>query len=76
MNATAKPDALDRRIVSPAPAPARVISTSTTMPGSPAATATIDGKRLPAPDPAFGGVIRQEALQSKAWAVVPCRPIR
>jgi arylsulfatase A-like enzyme len=35
--------------------------------GSPAATTTIDGKQLPAPDPAFGGVIKDDALQSKAW---------
>jgi arylsulfatase A-like enzyme len=31
------------------------------------ATATIDGEQLPAPDPKFGGVIKDEALQSKAW---------
>jgi arylsulfatase len=36
-------------------------------PGSPAATATISGKQLPAPSPAFGGVIQQDALQSKPW---------
>ena len=35
--------------------------------GSPSATTTIDGKQLPAPDPEFGGVIKQDALQSKAW---------
>jgi hypothetical protein len=35
--------------------------------GSPAATTTIDGKQLPPPDPQFGGVIRQDALQSEAW---------
>ena len=35
--------------------------------GSPSATTTIDGKQLPAPDPAFGGVIKQGALESKAW---------
>ncbi|PSC05983.1 arylsulfatase [Alsobacter soli] len=36
-------------------------------PGSPDATRTIDGRQLPAPDPEFGGVIRNDALQSKAW---------
>ncbi len=35
--------------------------------GSPAATTTIDGKQLPTPDPAFGGVIKDDALQSKPW---------
>src|SRR5215471_5021207 len=35
--------------------------------GSPSATTTIDGKQLPAPDPKFGGVIKDSALQSKAW---------
>ena len=36
-------------------------------PGSPGATTTISGKQLPAPDPPFGGVIKDDALQSKAW---------
>jgi arylsulfatase len=36
-------------------------------PGSPSATTTIDGKQLPPPDPKFGGVIKDDALQSKAW---------
>ena len=35
--------------------------------GSPDATTTISGKQLPAPDPKFGGVIKDDALQSKAW---------
>ncbi len=35
--------------------------------GSPSATTTISGKQLPAPDPEFGGVIKHDALQSKAW---------
>jgi arylsulfatase len=42
------------------------IQTSGT-PGSPGATTTIDGKQLPPPDPKFGGVIKNDALQSKAW---------
>jgi arylsulfatase A-like enzyme len=40
---------------------------STGVPGSPGATTTIDGKQLPAPDPKFGGVIKDNALESKAW---------
>ncbi len=35
--------------------------------GSPSATTTISGKQLPAPEPAFGGVIKNDALQSKPW---------
>ena len=36
-------------------------------PGSPGATTTISGRQLPAPDPAFGGVIKDNALQSTPW---------
>ena len=35
--------------------------------GSPNATTTIEGSQLPAPDPTFGGVIKDGALQSKPW---------
>ncbi|MGY4290246.1 arylsulfatase A-like enzyme [Bradyrhizobium sp. LM2.7] len=35
--------------------------------GSPSATSTITGKQLPPPDPQFGGVIKDGALQSKPW---------
>ncbi len=35
--------------------------------GSASATASIDGKQLPAPDAKFGGVIKNDALQSKPW---------
>ncbi|HSH17661.1 MAG TPA: arylsulfatase, partial [Verrucomicrobiae bacterium] len=35
--------------------------------GSPGATTTISGKQLPAPEPKFGGVIKEDALQSKHW---------
>ena len=35
--------------------------------GSPGATTSISGKQLPPPDPAFGGVIRVSALQSRPW---------
>ena len=34
--------------------------------GSPGATTTIDGKQLPPPDPAFGGVIKEKASESTA----------
>ncbi|MFO0828526.1 MAG: arylsulfatase [Phycisphaerales bacterium] len=39
----------------------------TGTPGSPSATTTIDGKQLPPPDPKFGGVIKDGALQSTPW---------
>ena len=35
--------------------------------GSPSATTTVSNKQLPAPDPKFGGVIKEDALKSKAW---------
>jgi len=35
--------------------------------GEPSATTTISGKQLPPPDPKFGGVIKDDALQSKPW---------
>ena len=47
---------------------------TTGTPGSPSATTTISGKQLPPPDPKFGGVIKDAALQSKiCWAprIVP-----
>ncbi|MFO1458108.1 MAG: arylsulfatase [Verrucomicrobiota bacterium] len=40
---------------------------TTGVPGSPSATTTISGRQLPAPDPKFGGVINNNALQSKPW---------
>ena len=39
----------------------------TGTPGSTGATTTIDGRQLPPPDPKFGGVIKDDALQSKPW---------
>jgi arylsulfatase A-like enzyme len=42
--------------------------------GSPSATTTISNRQLPPPDPKFGGVIKDDALQSKPWwppTVVP-----
>ncbi|MBL0142354.1 MAG: sulfatase-like hydrolase/transferase [Betaproteobacteria bacterium] len=41
--------------------------TVTGVAGAPSATTTISGKQLPAPDPKFGGVIKEGALQSKPW---------
>jgi arylsulfatase len=55
------PAASDTAPTSQAPAP-----TVTGTPGSPGAT-TISGIQLPPPDPKFGGVINDNALQSKAW---------
>jgi arylsulfatase len=46
--------------------PANGIQT-TGVPGSPGATTTISGKQLPPPDPKFGGVIKENAAQSKPW---------
>src|ERR1022692_3191917 len=39
----------------------------TGVPGSPAATTTIDGKQLPPPPPPFGGVIKERASESTPW---------
>lgn len=36
-------------------------------PGSPSATMSISGEQLPAPNPNFGGVIKDGALQSQPW---------
>jgi arylsulfatase len=35
--------------------------------GTASATTTISGKQLPAPEPEFGGVIKDDALSSKTW---------
>jgi arylsulfatase A-like enzyme len=46
----------------------------TGVPGSPSATTTIDGKQLPPPPPKFGGVIKEDAKDSKPYwpaTVVP-----
>jgi arylsulfatase A-like enzyme len=39
----------------------------TGVPGSPSATMTIDGKQLPPPPPKFGGVIKEDAKDSKPY---------
>jgi len=47
---------------------------TTGTPGSPSATMTIDGKQLPPPDQKFGGMIKEDAAESKPWwapSVVP-----
>jgi arylsulfatase len=41
--------------------------TITGVPGSPDATMSIDGRQLPAPAPKFGGVIKDNAYQSKPY---------
>jgi arylsulfatase A-like enzyme len=46
----------------------------TGTPGSPSATTTISGKQLPPPDPTFGGVIKDSAVDSRPYwppTVVP-----
>ena len=40
---------------------------TTGTPGSPSATTTLPGTQLPPPDPKFGGVIKDGALQSTPW---------
>src|SRR6476646_1691002 len=35
--------------------------------GSPNATTSVNGKRLPAPDPEFGGVVKMKASESTPW---------
>jgi arylsulfatase len=46
---------------------ARAQVQTTGTPGSPSATTTIDGKQLPPPDPKFGGVIKDSAVNSKPY---------
>jgi arylsulfatase A-like enzyme len=60
------PKVLAGALVGAAPGVAQEIQT-TGVPGSPDATTTISGKQLPPPAPKFGGVIKEDALQSKAW---------
>ena len=40
----------------------------TGVPGSPSATTTIDGKQLPPPPAKFGGVIKEDAKDSKPYS--------
>ena len=48
-------------------APAAFAVETTGTPGSPAATTTIPGDQLPAPEPPFGGEITNDALSAKHW---------
>jgi arylsulfatase len=41
--------------------------TMTGTPGSPSATTTIQGNQIPAPEPKFGGVIKENAKDSRPW---------
>src|SRR3954470_17540795 len=57
-----------------APEDGRAATKAAPSPGSPAATTTIPGNQLPAPAPKFGGVIKENATDSKPWwppTVVP-----
>ena len=61
-------------IVATAAAAPCIAQQTTVLPGAPDATTTIDGRRLPPPDPKFGGVIKENAFQSKPYwppTVVP-----
>jgi hypothetical protein len=55
---------LDLRVLAMAPALAQEI---TGVPGSPSATAAINGERLPAPPEKFGGKIERDATKSKPY---------
>ena len=58
-----------------AASPSAIAQVQTTgEPGSPSATTTIDGKQLPPPPTKFGGVIKEDAKDSKSYwppTVVP-----
>lgn len=51
-------------LLAPASSPAQEVTGTL---GSPDATTTISGRQLPPPAPEFGGVIKDNALQSQAW---------
>ena len=53
-------------VIAVAPSAKAQIQTTGT-PGSPSATTTVDGKQLPPPDPQFGGVIKDSAVDSKPY---------
>src|ERR1700730_14588979 len=60
-------------VMAVAPSARAEVQTTGTL-GLPSATTTIDGKQLPPPDPKFGGVIKDSAVDSKPWwppTVVP-----
>ena len=47
--------------------PAEAVVQTTGTLGSPSATTTLPGNQLPPPAPEFGGVIKDDALQSTPW---------
>src|SRR5258708_28079818 len=47
--------------------PGAMAQVVTGTPGSPSATTTIKGNQIPAPEPKFGGVIKENAANSKPW---------
>jgi arylsulfatase A-like enzyme len=47
--------------------PAVMAQQITGTPGSPSATTTIQGNQIPAPEPKFGGVIKENSKDSKPW---------
>ena len=55
------------RVFSPSVASPHLAQQVTGVAGSPGATVTIDGKQLPPPAPAFGGVIKEKASESTPW---------
>jgi arylsulfatase len=54
-------------LLSGAAVPAVLAQQVTGTLGSPSATTSISGTHLPAPDPKWGGVIKDDALQSQYW---------
>ena len=55
---------------------ARAQIQTTGTPGSPSATTTIDGKQIPPPPMKFGGVIKEDAKDSKSYwppRIVPAK---
>jgi arylsulfatase len=50
-------------VVTGASVPAVLAQQVTGTLGSPGATTSVSGQQLPAPDPNFGGVIKNDALQ-------------
>ena len=56
----------DKTIAQKGPMQTGLLQVTGTL-GSPNATTTIEGNQLPAPDPKFGGVVNNDALQSKPW---------
>ena len=57
----------DQAAGGPRAAPARTPIQTTGTAGAPGATTTVSGAQLPAPDPKFGGEIKDLAAQSHAW---------